>query len=306
MAAIAQAATTDNVVDLVAFDQTYTPHVDYSERIKMHHIADAKRVLLQWGRTLQGLTKHPLSFTDTTFDEAAYCRTYQGQRLFEMFYIVAKLAVLYTFEAYREAHETAQRAEAIIRQDFSGTIWDELRTFYQALILSARYADATSEERQGTAGQLATLHRRLRWWAENSPQNFQAQHLMVSAEIARIDGRSADATTLYEAAITAATTYERARERALANELYARFWLERGQPKVAAVFMAEARSGYARWGASAKVTDLERKYHHLLDSIAWHRGTQAHSSADACSRRLYGAESSSRHHLRACAGGLPA
>lgn len=69
--------------DLVAFDQTYTPHVDYSERIKMHHIADAKRVLLQWGRTLQGLTKHPLSFTDTTFDEAAYCRTYQGQRLFE-------------------------------------------------------------------------------------------------------------------------------------------------------------------------------------------------------------------------------
>jgi formate hydrogenlyase transcriptional activator len=253
--------------DLVAFAQTYTPHVDYSERIKMHHIADAKRVLLQWGRTLQGLTKHPLSFTDTTFDEAAYCRTYQGQRLFEMFYIVAKLAVLYTFEAYREAHETAQRAEAIIRQDFSGTIWDELRTFYQALILSAGYADATSEERQGTAGQLATLHRRLRWWAENSPQNFQAQHLMVSAEIARIHGRSADATTLYEAAITAATTYERASERALANELYARFWLERGQQKVAAVFMAEARSGYARWGASAKVTDLGRKYQHLLDSM---------------------------------------
>jgi formate hydrogenlyase transcriptional activator len=74
---------------------------------------------------------------------------------------------------------------------------------------------------------------------------------MVSAEIARIHGRSADATTLYEAAITAATTYERARERALANELYARRWLERGQQKVAAVFMAEARSGYARWGASA-------------------------------------------------------
>jgi predicted ATPase/transcriptional regulator with GAF, ATPase, and Fis domain/tRNA A-37 threonylcarbamoyl transferase component Bud32 len=252
--------------DLGEFDQTYAPYVDYSERIKMHHIADAKRLLLQWGRTLQGRTEHPLSFTDSTFAEAAYCRTYQGQRLFEMFYVVAKLAILYTFEAYQQAHETAQWAEAIIQQDFSGTIWDELRTFYHALVLSARYADATPEERQETARQLATLHRRLQWWGENSPQNFQAQHLMVTAEIARIHGRSADAMPLYEAAIAAATTYERAKERALANELYARFWLERGQQKVAAVFMAEARSVYARWGASAKVTNLERQYPHLLDS----------------------------------------
>jgi formate hydrogenlyase transcriptional activator len=185
-----------------------------------------------------------------------------------MFYTVAKLAVLYTFEAYPQALDTARQAEAIIRQDFSGTIWDELRTFYHALILSARYTDAPPEERQGMSGQLETMHRRLRWWAENSPQNFQAQHLMVSAELARMHGRSADAMVLYETAIAASATYERVSERALANELYARFWLERGQPKVAAVFMAEARSGYAQWGAAAKVTDLERKYQGILNSLS--------------------------------------
>jgi len=52
----------------------------------------------------------------------------------------------------------------------------------------------------------------------------------------------------------------------LANELYARFWLARGRQKVAAVFMAEARSDYAQWGAAAKVKDLERKYPDLLDT----------------------------------------
>jgi predicted ATPase/transcriptional regulator with GAF, ATPase, and Fis domain/tRNA A-37 threonylcarbamoyl transferase component Bud32 len=251
--------------DLAVFDKTYTPHVDYSERIKMHHIADAKRVLLQWGRALQGLTEHPLSFTDATFDEAAYCRTYQGQRLFEMFYIVAKLAVLYTFNAYQSAHEAARQAEAIIGSDFSGTIWDEIRTFYHALTLSALYAEAPLAERQETAGQLEAWNRRLQRWAENSPHNFQSQHLIASAEIARVQRRSADAMALYEAAIEAATAHERPRERALAHELYARFWLERGQPKVAAVFMAEARSGYAQWGAATKVKDLERKYPDLLD-----------------------------------------
>ncbi|MGH8070824.1 MAG: sigma 54-interacting transcriptional regulator [Candidatus Entotheonellia bacterium] len=254
--------------DLAVFDKTYLPHVDYSERIKMHHIADAKRVLLQWGRALQGLTEHPLSFTDATFDEAVYCRTYQGQRLFEMFYIVAKLALLYIFEAYREAHEAAWQAEAIIRQDFSGTIWDEIRTFYHALTLSALYADATPEEQHATAVQLDALSRRLQWWAENSPQNFQAQHLLVSAEIARVHRQSADAIGLYEAAIEAATAHERQRERALANELYARFWRQRGQQRIAAALMAEARWGYAQWGAAAKVEHLEYTYPDLLHTHA--------------------------------------
>ncbi len=252
--------------ELAVFDTTYTPHVDYSERIKMRHIADAKRVLLQWGRALQGLTADPLSFTDATFDEDSYCRTYQGQRLFEMFHIVAKLAVLYTFGSYRAAHEAAGRAEAIIQQDFTGTIWDEIRTFYHALTLTALYAESTPEERQETAALLEALHRRLQRWAENSPHNFQAQHVLVAAEMARLQTQSADAMALYEAAIEAATTYERWREKALAHELYARFWLDRGQQKVAAALMAEARSAYAQWGAAAKVQDLQRKYRDLLDT----------------------------------------
>jgi predicted ATPase len=251
--------------DLAVFDTTYAPHVDYSERIKMRHIADAKRLLLQWGRALQGLTEHPLSLTDATFDEAAYCRTYQGQRLFEMFYAVARLAILYTFEAYQAAREAAQQAEAIIGQDFTGTIWDELRTFYHALTLAALYADATPAEQQESAQQLTAMHRRLQGWAENSPHNFQAQHLLVSAELARLHRHHADAMAFYEAAIATATTHERLRERALATELYARFWRERGQQKIAAVFMAEARSGYAQWGAVAKVKHLERTSPDLLD-----------------------------------------
>jgi len=108
-----------------------------------------------------------------------------------------------------------------MRNDFSGTIWDALRTFYQALTLSALYAAATPEERQETTVQLEVLHERLQRWAENAPQNFQAQHVLVAAEIARIHSRNADAIALYETASAAATTHERLRERALAHELYA-------------------------------------------------------------------------------------
>src|SRR5207244_6796636 len=127
------------------------------------------------------------------------------------------------------------------------------------------YAEATPAERQETTSQLEILRQRLQRWAENSPQNFQAQHVMVAAEIARVYGHSADAMALYEAAIAAATTHERQRERALAHELCARFWRERGQQQAAAVFMTEARAAYVQWGAAAKVKDLERKYPGLLE-----------------------------------------
>jgi predicted ATPase len=266
--------------DLAAFQDTYRAHVDYSERIKMRHIADAKKVLLQWGRALQGLTAHPRSLTDATFDEDAYRRTYDGHRLFEMFFFVAKLAVLYAFEDYRAAAEAAQQAESVIRTDFTGTIWDELRVFYHALTLAARPSETSAKMSGEAAAALSALVARLGRWAENSPANFQAQHLIVSAELARGQGKETEAVALYEAAIAAATRSERARERALAGELYARFWRERGQTKVAAGFMAEARAAYARWGAAAKVEDLERRYPDLLSRQAPPEGRQAAAATE--------------------------
>ncbi|HSB71082.1 MAG TPA: sigma 54-interacting transcriptional regulator [Candidatus Methylomirabilis sp.] len=249
--------------DLAAFAKLCASNVDYSVRIKMPHIADAKRVLLQWGRALQGLTEHPLSLTDATFDEAAYRRTYAGQRLFEMFYFVAKLAVLYAFDEYQAACEAARAAERVIMTDFTGTIWDELRVFYHALARLALSPGATGARGEILA-ELDALNARLRRWAENSPHNFQPQHLVVSAEMARVQGKDIEAMGLYEAAIEAATTFRRPRERALANELYAKFLRDRGEVRLAAEFLTEARDTYAQWGAAAKVGALERRYPDLL------------------------------------------
>jgi Nif-specific regulatory protein len=54
------------------------------------------------------------------------------------------------------------------------------------------------------------------------------------------------------------------REEALANELFARYWIGRGQQKVAAVFLAEAHYGWQQWGAASKARDLEERYPKIL------------------------------------------
>ena len=53
---------------------------------------------------------------------------------------------------------------------------------------------------------------------------------------------------------------------AIANELAARFWLDRGYENIARVFMTDAYDCYSSWGVLAKVEDLEKQYPQLISS----------------------------------------
>jgi Nif-specific regulatory protein len=253
----------------------YAANVEYIRRIKMDHIADGHQVILQWGRALQGLTYDPVSLTDAVFDEAVYRREYESRRLFEMFHVVATLALRYTFGDFGGARDAARLAEDVIRRDFTGTIWDELRVFYHALTLAALHAPSTPRE---VEAELDALSARLARWAESAPHLFRLHHLIVAAELARARGRAEEAMVLYETAIGAAAGAGCPRERALANELYAVYRRDRGHSRVAAAWMLEARDAYAQWGAAAKVRDLERRYPDLLTPPATPAGETAQST----------------------------
>ena len=68
-------------------------------------------------------------------------------------------------------------------------------------------------------------------------------------------------------AIRLAQDHKFINEEALANELAAKFYLAWGKEKVAQTYMIEAYYCYARWGAKAKIDDLEKRYPRLLGII---------------------------------------
>ncbi|MEH1814733.1 MAG: PAS domain-containing protein, partial [Nostoc sp.] len=65
-------------------------------------------------------------------------------------------------------------------------------------------------------------------------------------------------------AIQGAKDNEYLQEEALAYELAAKHYLARGRKKIAQTYMKEAHYCYERWGASAKVKDLETRYPQLF------------------------------------------
>jgi len=237
--------------------------LEFLARLKNPAFTQGQRAILHWALALQGRTEAPTSLDAPGLDEAEFLRTMGRIGIFRGLHATLKLELLYSFGEIEEGRRLARECEPAA-EVFVGSIWPILFAFQHALTLTAWLPSGSGAERAEAEAKLDQLEGRLRRWAEHAPENFALFHRLVGAEIARVRDRPGDAVAGYEAALQLAAAQPTPRYRALANELYGRFWLTRGQPAVAAVFLREARYGYTQWGATAKVADLERRHAELL------------------------------------------
>src|SRR6185436_8225840 len=129
--------------------------------------------------------------------------------------------------------------------------------FYHALTLTALYTSAPPNEQAHFASLLEAKLNKLKLWADNCPQNYYNRYALVLAEVARIEGRPAEAMDLYENAIRSARDNGFVQQEALAFELAAQFYAARGLATFADAYLRNARDGYLRWGAEGKVRQLD-------------------------------------------------
>ncbi len=255
--------------DLAQFLREYTPSLGLIRRLKNTGFADAHQLILNWVRALRGETGARLSLSADGFDERDYVAAYEGNPFFTMFYLTARLHLGYLFEEFGQALEATRSARRMAHH-LSGTIWPVLADFWGGLTLAACFGDAADDERDAYLQEIRRSQATLAILAEHCPENYRCPSLLLAAELERIAGREMAALESYEQAIRYAVDTSLVQYQALANELYARFWRDRGQPRAAAAFLAEARDRYAQWGAAAKVVELERRYAGLLEHQAGH------------------------------------
>ncbi|MEG5064692.1 AAA family ATPase [Microcoleus sp. B3-A4] len=137
--------------------------------------------------------------------------------------------------------------------------------FYDSLIALATPESEAELETQSQRVQ--ENQSKLQHWAEHAPMNYLHKWQLVEAEKYRVARQRAEAIEMYDRAIVGAKENEYIQEEALANELAAKFYLDWGKEKVAQAYMQEAYYCYARWGAKAKIDDLEKRYPQLLSPI---------------------------------------
>src|ERR1700716_4719942 len=174
-------------------------------------------------------------------------------------YWILKLQARFMSSDYEAAIAAAWKAKALL---WSSDAHIQLLDYhyYSALAIAAAYETASLERQREWRGLLTAHQEQLREWAENYPPTFGDKHALVLAEIARLEGRDADAMRLYEQAIRSARDHGFVQNEAIGHEVAARFYTARGFETIANAYLRNARSCYLRWGADGKVRQMDLKY----------------------------------------------
>jgi predicted ATPase/signal transduction histidine kinase/CheY-like chemotaxis protein len=208
----------------------------------------------QFARALTGATSRPGSFEDDEFDEARFLADAASHATALGHYWVTRLQLAYLMGDHALALVCSREAEKRIAAGILGMITSAEHVFYTALTIAATTPAAA---RTPSFAQLLELHGKLVNWARHCPENFSHKVSLLGAEIARLEGRTSDASALYRAAIAEAERQRFVQDEALAHELRARCLLGEHEPAFAAVHVKLAQDRYRRWGATEKVLALE-------------------------------------------------
>jgi PAS domain S-box-containing protein len=176
-----------------------------------------------------------------------------------------KVILCYLFGEYHQAVQIAVLARQHFEEVTAITVLP-LFCLYHSLTLLSILLDASNSEKADWLSCVNTNQEKMQKWAEHAPMNYLHKYHLVEAEKARVLGQFLEAEKLYERAIAGAAENEFIQEKALAYELAAKHYLARGREKIAQTYMKEAHYCYDRWGAIAKVKDLENRYPQLLNA----------------------------------------
>ncbi|MCC5609961.1 AAA family ATPase [Nostoc sp. CHAB 5834] len=255
---------------LDAVEEKQTKYINLLLKLKQKHCVDYAQVWRQVTFNLLGRSSYQYYLTGIDFDETEMLShlhtTHNHQSLFAIY--LAKTAILYTFDQYEQAASNAEKATEYMDGAF-GLLLVVAHNFYYSLCLLANYSscDRQQDQQECWLNQVVSNQKLMHYWAGYAPVNFQHKYDLVEAETARVMGDKLKAMEYYDRAITLAKANGYIQEEALSNELAAKFYLGWDKEKVAQAYMQEAYYCYARWGAKAKVEDLEKRYPQLLQSI---------------------------------------
>ncbi|MBD1889712.1 AAA family ATPase [Coleofasciculus sp. FACHB-SPT9] len=222
-------------------------------------------MLQQTSLNLQGQSENPSRLVGCLYDEEqAISRAIAVKEGTSLHYFyLNKLILCYLFGEYEQAAETATLAKPYLGAA-TAIISVAIFHFYDSLIVLSLWANASNFEKEAWLNRVNANQEKMQKWAHHAPMNFLHKFQLVEAEKARVLGQLFEAEEFYEQAIQGAKENEYLQEEALGYELAAKHYLARGREKFAQLYMKEAHYCYERWGAIAKVKDLENRYCQLF------------------------------------------
>ncbi|MDO9262847.1 MAG: AAA family ATPase, partial [Desulfosalsimonadaceae bacterium] len=242
------------------------------DQISNLHVA---QIYHQAVRNLQGHSPDVGALIGDVYDEAAMLPVHQKVKdrtcLSHLYF--NKLVLNWLFGRYAAAYELTGNVMAH-SEGTLGSLIHPVSFFYDSLARIGYFPQAGWFLKRILLFRVARNQQKMKKWAGHAPENFMHKYHLVEAELARIKGKDKDAVVLYKKAVAGAGKSGYTQEAAIACERLAIFYLDQGIHDFAASYMIEARDLYQRWGAHAKVRQLNEKYNGLFLTVPGKQGSK--------------------------------
>ncbi|MCC3420603.1 MAG: AAA family ATPase [Microcoleus sp. PH2017_07_MST_O_A] len=245
--------------------ETYGDAID---KMNQDSILQLHQIYHQVVLNLLERTDNPCFLIGSACDEAKMLPIHiaNNYRIACYYFFLNKLILCYLFCDYHQAIEHSAGAEEYLDAGVASILVPIFYT-YDSLSKLAVYPDREISEQQQILETVIANQEKMQKWANHAPMNYLHKFYLVEAERHRVLEEKLEAIELYDRAISLAKENGYLNEEALAQELAAKFYLAWGKDKVGTVYLTDAYYAYARWGAKAKVEDLEKRYPQLLAPI---------------------------------------
>ncbi|MEB3825882.1 trifunctional serine/threonine-protein kinase/ATP-binding protein/sensor histidine kinase [Phormidium sp. CCY1219] len=243
-------------------------------KIEQENILNYNRIYHQTVLNLVGRAENRCRLTGSAYNEEIMLPLHEaGNDKTAVFYVnFHKLYLAYLFGEIDEAIVYAEMADRHV-DGVTALLVVPFFYFYDSLAQLEFAAGSPQPQQETRLQKVAKNQEKMSLWADSAPMNHGHKFYLVEAERYRVLGKQTKAMQMYDRAIFLAEENEYLAEVALANELAAKFYLAWGKAKIARVYLTDAYYAYARWGAIAKIEQLESRYPDLLAPILAQKNT---------------------------------
>jgi predicted ATPase len=181
-------------------------------------------------------------------------------------YLVKKLSDCYIFSNYTHAYSILEEGEKSLEAMLSAVITEEFYLF-ATLTLAHCYPNANNHEKKKLLSQMSRYYKKIKSWSSRCEVNFLQHALLLEATIFRIKNKRKKAIAAYEKALAASQKNNFLHDEALICEEISHFYHDIIDSTKEHKYMHQAHYTYLKWGATAKVAQLQAAYPYLTPPV---------------------------------------
>ena len=246
-------------------EQETGKYLKLMQQLKLEMAVQHISIRRQAGLNFCGKSVEPCHLVGESFNEVETLPALIEAKSFLLVCLIynAKAQLNFFFKNYVQALDNS-RLFAKYEEAAAGFYVVSISNFYYSLSLLALFPEAGKGEQKQYLKKVIQLQKKMKKWASYAPMNHQHKYDLVEAEKARVLGQKERAMDYYDRAIAGAQKNKYIQEEALAYELAGEFYESLGKDIISQAYLTKAYYAYIRWGALAKVKDLEFRYPFLV------------------------------------------